>query len=253
MRLDNSNDLAALNASFPSLIECILGRSIHHFCLSIHTNQWEWICSASIVIMVIGFIKIACKAFLTNINWLKWREIRHWESGIMECIVTQFYWLKLRKIYSSLSLNIHTNQWEWRCSAFVVIIVTVLANIACKAFLSNINGLKRRETWHFKRPCSFECPISQFYWLKLRKIYSSFLSFQPNQPMRMMMLRPHIRCNNSYWSTLVQSQWIGWMWDLLLWMIRYAKKTYHPTSLISILEDLFISSSSHTHQSMRMN
>ena len=52
----------------------------------IHTNQWEW------------WRRI--ETILTNVNRLKRGQIVHFKwLGILECVVIQFDWLKLRKSY----------------------------------------------------------------------------------------------------------------------------------------------------------
>ena len=119
-----------------------------------HTNQREWWCPSTAIV-------ITTETPLTKLNGLKRSEVRHFKwLRILECVVIQLDWLKLKKTYSSYYTLNNTNQGEWWRSI--------------ETLLTNINRLKRSQISHLKWLGILECTVIQLDWLKLRKTYSSY-------------------------------------------------------------------------------
>ena len=149
-----------------------------------NTNQGEGVCSI--------------ETLNTKLNGLKRYEIGHFKwLGILECIVIQLDWLKLRKTYFSLHSFIHTNQGEWWRRI--------------ETILTNVNRLKRSEIRHFKWFGILECVVIQFDWLKLRKTYSSYYPLNhTNQGEWWRSIETILtNVNRLKWSEIRHFKWLG--------------------------------------------
>ena len=119
-----------------------------------YTNQREWWCSAMYFVISVNE---TTETLLTKLKGYKRSEIWHCKwFGILKRFITQFDWLKLRKIYFSLhSLN-YTYQREWWCRI--------------ETTTTNINRFKRFQLFQFKRFCWLECltaDIERFQWFHI--------------------------------------------------------------------------------------
>ena len=144
------------------------------------TNQGEWWCASNPFPLFL--IIVSTETRWTNINGPNRRDVWYFKCcSHSECSFTQFNWVQLRKIYSLFHSTIVSSQCERLCSAHVSLVVSIPVLVYFRTTtetpLTKLNRLKRSEIWHCKWFGTPECIITQLDWLKLRKIYFSFHSF----------------------------------------------------------------------------
>ena len=133
------------------------------------TNQGKWWCVTHPFHIYI--IIVSTETRWTDFNGPNWRDVWYFKfCSHSECSFTQFNWVKLSKIYSSLYLIIDASQCEWFCSACISLVIVTIPDVlfwvTTETPLTKINWLKRSEIRHFEWSSACKCIVAQFDWLK---------------------------------------------------------------------------------------